>query len=185
MNRSFCMLMVLTVLFIPATLRTSRAELSQPQEVRVNNFPETQQIRGSVSIEGPLSHAKFFKREGILVPPSRRNELSELVHAGVIDTDGYTSVQINMQGEVRSDTFSTGKAGVLLVPDEGPVLRSLREAKRVQFPLEAFALLKSGESSFFESEPSVQRVAFPRYRIYLYNTSNKSTDMSVYLYLTN
>jgi hypothetical protein len=163
----------------------SQAQSSQTLDVHVNNFPETQRIKGAVSIEGTTSHAKFIKREGIVVPPSRRNELSELSYAGVVETDGFTSISLNVQGEIKSSSFTPGAVGVLLVPDEEPIVRALREAKRIPFPLESAANLKSGDSTYFDSEQSLHRVAFPRYRVYLYNTVNKAVEANIYLYLSN
>jgi hypothetical protein len=150
-------------------------------DVHVTNFPDLQQIRGSVSVEGTT---KSIKREGLVVPISRRAELSEMVHAGTIETDGFTSILINLQGEVRSDSFSSGTIGVLLVPDEKPVLRALRDAKRLQFPIECAVQTKSGGPVYFESEQAQQRIAFSRYQLYLYNTSNKSVEANVYFYLS-
>ena len=102
-------------------------------DVHVNNFPELQQIKGSVSIEGTT---KFITREGLVVPTSQRAELPEMVYAGTIETDGFTSLLISLQGEMRSEVFSSGTIGVLLIPDEMPILRILRDAKRIQFPIE-------------------------------------------------
>jgi len=154
-------------------------------DVRVNNFPESQQVKGAVSIDGTTSHARSYKKEGVVVPPARRSEPSELVFAGVVDTDGFTAVTINLQGEVKSGSFTPGSIGVLLIPDEEPVLRALREAKRIQFPIESAARLNSGDSSFFSADQVQQRLAFPRYKIYFYNTLNRTAEANVYFYLSN
>ena len=151
-------------------------------DVQVNNFPDLQQVRGSVSIEGTT---KYIKKEGLVVPTSRRTELSEMVYAGTIETDGFTSILISLQGEIRSEAFSSGTTGVLLIPDEKPILRTLRDAKRIQFPIECMVHTKSGDPVFFESEQVQQRIAFSRYQMYLYNTGNKSIEANVYLYLLN
>lgn len=163
----------------------SHAQSSQTIDVNVKNFPGSQQVKGAVTIEGTTSHSKYIKREAILVPPGRRNEEPELTYAGFVETDGFTSISMNLQGEIKSGSFLSGTIGVLLIPDEEPVLRSLREAKRVAFPLETTAELKSGDSTFFDSAASLQRIAFPRYRLFLYNTVNKSVEANVYLYLSN
>ena len=173
----------IVILFISLFLLQSAQ--AETMDVRVNNFPETQQIKGAVSIDGPLSHAKSFKKEGIVVPTSRRNEPSELVFAGVVETDGFTAVTINLQGEVKSGSFTPGSIGVLLIPDEESILRALREARRIQFPIESVASLKSGDSSFFSAEQVHQRLAFSRYKIFLYNTLNRTAEANVYLYLSN
>lgn len=151
-------------------------------EVHVNNFPELQQIKGSVSIEGTT---KFIARENVVVPTSQRAELTEMVYAGTIETDGFTSLLISLQGEMRSDVFSSGTIGVLLIPDEKPILRILRDAKRIQFPIECKVHAKSGDQIYFESAQVQQRIAFSRYKMYLYNTVSKSVEANVYLYLSN
>jgi len=184
-------------LFLSIVPHGSQAQASQPADVSVKNFPETQQIkgdvhvnnfpdvqqiRGSVSIEGTT---KYIKKEGLVVPTSRRTELSEMVYVGTIETDGFTSVLISLHGEIRSDAFSSGTIGVLLIPDEKPILRTLRDAKRIQFPLECMVHTKSGDPVSFESEQVQRRIAFPRYQMYLYNTANKSVDANVFIYLSN
>ena len=151
-------------------------------DVQINNFPETQQIKGSVSIEGTT---KFIAKEGVVVPTAQRAELDQMVYAGTVKTDGFTSLLITLQGEMRSNVFSTGTIGVLLIPDEGPFLRILRDAKRVLFPIECKAQTKSGDSIYFESEQVQQRIAFSSYRMYLYNTASKQAEANVYLYLSN
>ena len=108
-----------------------------------------------------------------------------MVYAGSIETEGFTSVLISLQGEIRSDVFSAGTIGVILIPDEKAILRTLREAKRIQFPIECKVHTKSGDPIYFESEQVQQRVAFSRYKMYLYNTSNKSVEANVFLYLSN
>jgi hypothetical protein len=166
-------------------IQSPHAIASQPTEVHVDNFPETLQIKGSVSIEGPIKHSKYIKKEGLLVPISRRGELSEMFHGGIVEVEGFTSIEVNLQGEIKSSSFTSGSIGVLLVPDEEPVLRSLREAKRIQFPIEGVAEIKSGDSSFFSADQTYKRVTFPRYRLYLYNTLNKSAEANVYIHLSN
>jgi hypothetical protein len=164
---------------------SSFAYASEPLDVRIKNFPETQRVGGSVSVDGIVSHGKGFKREGLLLQTSRRNEPSELLYAGVVDTDGFTSVSISLEGEVKSTNFVKGEIGVMLVPDEEPVLRVMRESKLVQFPIECVSPLKFGDSEYFSAQRNQQPIFFPRYRIYLYNTLNRSAETNVYLYLTN
>src|SRR5512134_268549 len=84
---AICSLLLLSSAIVPQSLQ---AQASLPSDVNVKNFPETQQIRGdvhvknfpelqqikgSVSVEGTT---KFISREGVVVPTSRRAELSEM-----------------------------------------------------------------------------------------------------------
>ncbi len=167
-------------LFLVIGILSPSAHAGESTDVRVNNFPETQQIKGSVSIEGST---KAIKLEGILVSTSRRNEITEMVKAGDIDTEGFTSISVSLQGEIKSTTFTSGTIGVVLIPDEKPILRALREAKQLQFPIETVSNIKSGDSDYFSSDVSNQRIGFPRYRVYLYNTLNRAAETNVYLYL--
>lgn len=159
---------------------SSAAAFGDAAEVRVSNFPETQQVKGAVSIDGT---GKSMKIEGILLSPSRRTELSELLHAGKVETEGYTSVSLYLQGEIKSTTFLSGTIGVILIPDEEPILRALKEVKQIQFPLEAVCVIKSGDSEYFSCQLNDQKIGFARYRIFLYDTLNKSADVNAYLYL--
>ncbi|HJV34726.1 hypothetical protein [Geomonas sp.] len=151
-----------------------------PPEVRVSNFPETQQVKGTVSIDGA---AKSVKIQGILLTPSRRDELGELLHAGKLETEGYSSVSLYLQGEIKSTTFLPGAIGIMLIPDEEPILRAFKDVKRIEFPIEAACAIKSGDSEYFSCQLTDQRIGFARYRIFLYDTSNKSADVNAYLYL--
>ncbi|QWV95468.1 hypothetical protein KP004_09955 [Geomonas oryzisoli] len=152
---------------------------SETIDVRVNNFPRTQTVNGSVSLEGTTKAAKV---ETILLPPSRRGDPSEMVYAGRLDTETYTSVSLMLQGEIKSTSVPLGTVGVVLVPDEEPIQRVLKDAKLIQFPLETSCNIKSGDSEYFSCDNN-HVITFPRYRIYLYNTLNKSAEVNVYLYL--
>jgi hypothetical protein len=173
-------LLPLAVLLLAASVQAA-----EPLDVRVKNFPETQRITGSVFVDGVVSHGRSKKFEGLVVQSSRRSELGEVVYAGSVETEGFTSLSISLQGEVKSSNFSAGSVGVLLIPDEEPILRIFREGKQVQFPLEAEVPLKPGNSEYFSGQQDRQRIAFPRYRVYLYNTLNRTVEANVYLYLAN
>lgn len=169
-----------------ALVVSTPSALSQAvQEVFVTNFPAQQEVRGSVAIEGTVRHGAFTRHEGIVVPPAGRSETTNLVSAGTVNADGFTGVVLSLQGEVKDYVFTAGKVGAVLIPDEEPVVRALREFGLIQFPVEVTADVAPTVSTFFSSEPAARRVAFPRYRIYLYNSSNKSVEANLYLYLTN
>lgn len=173
------------LLCLVIAISSSLAHSAEPLDVRVKNFPDTQQVKGSVSIEGTVSHAIFVKREGLLLSTSRRNELNEMFLAGVIETGGFTPISVSLQGEIKSSNFVSGTIGVVLIPDEEPIVRTFREAKQIQFPIESMCSIKSGDSEYFSSAKVDQHILFQRYRIYLYNTLNRNAEANVYLYLSN
>ena len=171
------------VIGLSAVVALSQTELGQ--EVIVTNFPKTFAVDGSVSIRGTASHAQFIRREGVVVTTSHRNELPELISAGVIDADGFTSVTVSLQGEVKASATADGTVGVMLVPDEEPVLRALRDARRVEFPIEATCQLTKGASPYFDSGSITQPLGFSRYKVLLYNTAPHAVEANVYIDLKN
>lgn len=173
----------ITILGLSAVLVLPQSEVG-PQ-VSVSNFPSTYEIKGTVSVRGPISHSQFIKREGVVVTTSHRTEMAELISEGTLDAEGFTSVTLSLQGEVKASSPANGMVGVMLVPDEEPVIRALREGKRVEFPIEASCQLYKGASPFFDSGSVTERLGFAKYRIYLYNTTPHGVETNVYIHLNN
>jgi len=170
---------------ILVALLASRSLATEPLTVHVDNLPETQQVKGTVSVDGPISHVKFMKKEAIVVPPSRRAEPAEMAHAGWIESDGFTTITLSLQGEVKGGSAGAGSVGVLLIPDEEPIVRAFREARRLQFAIECASHLKSGDPVFFNAEQVQQRLIFPRYKVFLYNTTGKTVEANLFMTYTN
>jgi len=77
-----------TLLLVLAPLALQAAE---PAQVEVLNFPALQQIKGTVAVDGPMSHARYVRREEVLVPISRRGNLEQMADLGVVETEGFTA----------------------------------------------------------------------------------------------
>lgn len=185
MTRTFLGVAALLAAVLLGVLLAPGSALSQRvQEVWVSNFPEVQEVTGRVGIEGTVRHGTFTRRQEV-VSPVGRQEVLNLVPGGTVETDGFTSVVLSLQGEVKDNVFAPGTVGALLIPDEEPVLRALRDGGRIQHALEVEARLTPEESSHFSSQPTEGRVAFPRYRIYFYNSGDRSVEANLFLYLTN
>jgi len=161
------------------------AQSDTATEVFVANFPKLYQVRGDVTVQGTVRHAEYVKREAVVVTTSHRNEWTELMPAGTVDTEGFTSLSLSLQGEVKAANTADGTVGVVLLPDEEPVLRALKDAKRVEFPIETACQLGKGGSAYFDSGSITQQVGFGRYRIFLYNTAPHAVEANVYIYLRN
>ena len=155
------------------------------QKVRVVNLPDKQNIDGSVAVKGLIKHSFLDRRLKIIIPPVARNETSLLIEVDPLITDGFTSVILSFQGEVKNKTFSPGTVGAMLIPDEKPVISALKQDKEILFPLEVSSEVAPGPQRYFTSEYTKQIVGFPKYRIYLYNSTNNSVEMNLYMYLTN
>ncbi len=158
---------------------------SATQDVNDTNFPDVQKVEGDVTVKGPLSHARLVRKESIIVPPSRRGDPTQMVQAGTVTTDGFTHVVMSLQGEVSSTGYLPGLVGAVLVPDEEPVIRALNQAGRIEFPVEVAAQLVPGSGGYFDAKQASEPVGFSRYRVYLYNSSDRGVQASLYVYMTN
>ena len=186
MRRPFtCCVVLLVSSFMILVLALSPALSADVLNVHVDNWPDTHQVKGSVSVDGPISHTKFARKEAIVVPPSRRAEPAEMAQAGWIESGGFTTITLSLQGEVKSGSAGAGTVGVLLIPDEESIVRAFREARRLQFAIECVSNLKSGDPIYFNAEQVQQRLTFPRYKIFLYNTTNKTVEANLFMTYTN
>jgi hypothetical protein len=64
-------------------------------------------------------------------------------------------------------------------------VRAFEEKGLMHFATEVNAAGVSGASSWFASSSTRYPIAFPRYRTYFYNTSDKTVMVNLYAYLTN
>jgi hypothetical protein len=158
--------------------RRSEAEL-----VFVTNFPAVQQVGGTVAVEGPIRHARMDRRAEILVPPVGPQETTRLIPAGTLATDGFTAVVLSLSGQTKGRALKPGRIGAILIPDEEPVERTFEEEGQPQFPIEISA--GTTGRSHFASAPERSIVAFPRYRVLLYNTTDRTATVHLFAYLTN
>jgi hypothetical protein len=154
------------------------------QRVFVTNFPQTQQVAGTVSIDGVVRHATMRLVKDILVPPVDPKETTRLIQAGTVTTDGFTAVVLGLNGQTRGKTLRAGAVGALLIPDEEPMTRAFEEEGLMQFPIEIAAPSVSGASLYFASAQQRFTLGFPRYRVLLYNTTDKTATVNLYAYLT-
>lgn len=156
------------------------------QDVMVRNFPPVQDVAvtGSVRISGPIQQTVMTRFTGVTVPPVAPTETTRLIDAGVLETAGQPRVVLSLAGETKAAVLKAGKVGAFLVPDEEPVQQALREQGLIQFPLEVAVNVPTGNVPFFASaQPHVQ-TGFPRYRVLLYNTTDRTVTVNLYALLT-
>ncbi len=161
------------------------ASSDEIQEVAVVNFPDLQQVAGTVSVKGPILHATLQQVKEVLVSPVEPKKTTRLIDGGILSTDGFTSIVLGLNGRVQGKTFESGTVGAILIPEEESVIRAFDEEGQVQFPLEVTATLTSGASRSFASAQKKVAVAFPRYRVRFYNTSDRTVTVNLFAYLTN
>ncbi len=162
-----------------------RTAADSPSEVVVANFPEVQRVAGSVSVAGPVPHSSLVRKLGVVVPPVERSATTGLVEAGTVDAAGFTHAVLGLRGEVQGNLLREGVVGAVLVPDEEPVVKSLLEQGRYEFPVEVRAKVLKDARGYFSSDQPRQVLGFPRYRVFLYNSSDRAVNADLYVYLTD
>ncbi len=174
-----------TALLLAFLAPQGRALPQEIQRVLVTNFPDLQKIGGAVTVDGTVRHGLIQRFPEILVQPVEPSSTRRLVPGGTLVADGFTSVALSLGGQLKLRASRPGTIGALLVPDEEFVLQAFEEDGRLLFPLEVKA--ESGTSSppYFASSQGPLPVAFPRYRVFFYNTSDRTAAVSLYAYLTN
>lgn len=170
---------------LPLILAAAQTASKEIQEVFVTNFPETQKIEGSVTVGTPIPQAALVSLREVLVPPVGPGDINHLVPGGALTTDGFGAVVLSLAGSTRGDVTRAGTVGGILVPDDEGILKVLEERGLVEFPLEVKAGGVSGSTPYFTASQVRTPVAFPKYRVLFYNTTDKSVTVTLYAYLTN
>ena len=155
------------------------------QKVFVTNFPKVQAVSGEVSIEGTIRHAVHRRFREIVVPPVNPSDVSRLISAGTLEVDGFTAVVLALNGYSKGKTLKSGVVGAILLPDEDTVLRAFEEEGKSQFPIEIRTSPFVTASPYSASDMQRFLVGFPRYRIWLYNTTDTAVSANLFAYLTN
>ena len=119
-----------------------------------------------------------------MTPPVERHETERVIDAGVIETDGFSHLVLCIGGAMKSRPTKAGKIGVVLVPDIYPFDEVLKREGRFVFPIEATADVAPDDFELFESEQVRMPVAFPRYRAYVYNSTDAAAGVWIYAYRT-
>lgn len=122
----------------------------------------------------------FVEFEGRDVPPVQRDNVTQLVEIGTIDTDGFTDLALSIGGEFREAVPTAGHIGALLIPDIPSHIFLLEKEGKFAFPLEVKVRIQG--QRLFVSEPHTVRIAFPRYRVYLYNETRSTAAVKLYAY---
>ncbi len=99
-------------------------------------------------------------------------------------TSGFTSLVLSLHGQIRGNVTVPGVVGAILIPDEEPILQALSEGE-ILLPLEIQAEVTDDATTYFSASNPYLAIAFPRYRIFLYNSTDQSAAANVCVYLMN
>jgi len=136
---------------------------------------------------GPLqaeSENWFVSFERIDVPPVARSNTTQLIDVGTIETDGFYELVFSLGGEFKEGVPDRGVVGAILIPDIEMFDYLLRSEGQFIFPLEVTVGADRVVEAIFVSEQQTTRVAFPRYRVYLYNETTSGASVNLYIYRT-
>ncbi len=112
----------------------------------------------------------------------KRNDVTQLIDAGSIETDGFTELVFSFGGEFKEGVPASGTLGAILLPDEEIVDYLLRNEGHFAFPLEVKFDVTGLNSPVFLSQQQIARIGFPRYRIYFYNETRSAATVSLFVY---
>jgi hypothetical protein len=126
----------------------------------------------------------FVYFHDISVPPIERSNVTQLVDAGTIETDGFKDLVFSFGGEFKESLPQGGKIGAILIPDIDVFDYLLRNEGHFVFPLEVTFDASGLNANIFISEQQTARIAFPSYRVYLYNETSSGAKVSLFVYRT-
>lgn len=162
--------------------------LSQPsdpaQPVVVTNLPRVQQVDGEVSIRGLVPHTRFVAwEEETVVSAAPRSQATQLIDGGVLETGPFRRVVLSLTGVVKGEVEAPGAVGALLIPDVEPARRAFESEGVYLLPLEVTAPVGAGDG-YVASAASEQIVAFPRYRVWLYNSTRRPVGVRLFAHMS-
>jgi hypothetical protein len=155
------------------------------QQVIVTNWPDLFRIEGTVEVEGPVEFSKLVRTEGLVVAPVSPRETTRMEPIATLVTDGFSHVVLSLTGQTKGEIYRPGTVGAILIPDAEIPRTAFYERGEYLFAMEVTASGVSAESPFFGSDQPRYQVGFSTYRVFLYNTTDKSVDVDLYAYLTN
>jgi len=180
--RSVLVILAFAVLLCALPAGGSAEEAARP--VRVMNFPGVQRIQGEVTVPAAIPHAALVSLKDVTVPPVDPSERGRLIDGGLVAAEGYTGIVLSLSGRAAGRALRAGEVGAYLIPDEETVMQAYEEDGLLQFPLEIRAPLTQGTYRMHASQQARQTLAFPRYRVRLFNTTDKTVNVNLFAYLT-
>ena len=111
------------------------------------------------------------------IPPVKRTDTQRWVEYGTVETDGFKELVFSFAGEFKEGNPTGGRVGAVLVPDMAPVEYLLQNEGKIVFSLEVTG--QATGSTYFVSEGQTARVAFPRYKIYMYNETESTANVTL------
>ena len=148
----------------------------------VVNLESPHPVVGEVTISDPIPHSRLLRMTDIVAAPATREEPGLWSEVGVVDTAGFSTAVLSLHGQLRGSTSGGGAVVLVLVPEEENVLRALAEGEP-HLTLDASAEPLPGDTLYFSGASERLALGFPAYRVFVYNTTERSASVDVYVYL--
>lgn len=155
------------------------------QRVEVVNFPDLQSVSGKVEISGPTPHSRLVSRHDVVVSPGSLDVPGDAVALGTVDAAGFTDLVLSFHGLSTDRILNPGEVIVTLLPDEPPFVKAFEEDGLRLLAIESRARIEPAPTPHFVGQQVSAPLGFPRYRVYLNNTSDRSVTIDFYAYLTH
>ena len=139
-------------------------------------------LAASIPLSAGVDTDWFVSFRRIVVPPIQRADTTQLIDVGRVDTDGFSKLVFSIGGEFKQGIPESGTVGVVLIPEIDSFQYLLRNEGKFIFPLEVKANIRGLEGAIFVSDQQTATVAFPSYRVYLYNETSSGAEVSVFIY---
>jgi hypothetical protein len=141
-------------------------------------------VDGGVHIAEPIPSNEMVRMDPITVTTVKRHQTNQLVSGGVIESGPFTAVRISLGGYVEGTPPEPATIGAVLVPDEDFVLEALKEGVYL-FPIEVTMSIPQESLPYVGAQSQTEQLSFPRYRVYFYNTSQRTVKTQLYAMLMN
>jgi hypothetical protein len=163
---------------------TSSGLSAQEGWVGVLNFPKVQTVDGGVEIAEPVPSNEMVRIDPTTVTTVKRHQTNRLISGGVIESGPFTAVRLSLGGFVEGTPPSPATIGAVLVPDEDFVDEALKEGVYL-FPIEVTITIPQESLPYVGTASETHQLAFPRYRVYFYNSSPRTVKAHLFAFLMN
>jgi hypothetical protein len=162
------------------------APISSAQDgpITISNFPDVQDVSGQIEVTEPIPSNEMVRFTDTTVTTVKRHQTNRLIEAGILETGPFTAISLSLGGFVEGAQSEPATIGAVLVPDEDFVLEALKEGVYL-FPIEVTMNIPQESLPYVGTQSETHRLTFPRYRVYFYNTSQRTVKTQLYALLVN
>jgi hypothetical protein len=132
-------------------------------------------------LEPPVKFVELTNRN---VTSAKRRSVSLFTEMGTLETEGYKEMTVNLFGSTKGSPDVEGEVGVLFIPDIPTVMHFMREERKFLGALEVTAKATERSWTIFSAPQKSFKVGFPRYRVYAYNQTIRSSKLELHIALS-